>query len=70
MRIKIPLPPRKYSIYKQKRALMKCEMCDKYKFCYELSDWEADEEGHPTYAGSYWSCKRCMPNETYEYYFL
>ena len=68
--MRINLWSRKHSIYKQRQSIGKCEICGKYRFCYELSDWEPDEEGHPSYAGSYWSCKRDMPSETYEYYFI
>ena len=63
--MRLKLPSRKYSIYKQKRSLGICEICHKYKICYEGREQIDIEENV-----SYWTCKKCMSNEQYEYYFL
>ena len=61
--IKIPLFPRSYSIYKQKRTFQKCEICSKYKICYEIMEADRDEIAY------IFMCKKCCPNDVYEYYF-
>ena len=64
--MKINLPDRSYSIYKQKRTFQKCEICSKYKVCYEVKEVDSyrDEISYT------FMCKPCMPNDVYEYYFI
>ena len=68
--MRINLPSRKYSIYKQRKSLGKCEACCQYRICYEA--WEiigVDDDGHQDVM-PYWTCKKDMSNEQYEHYFV
>ena len=64
--MRIKLPSRKYSIYKQGRSYGKCEVCSKYKICYQIRVIEDPED---SYGRPAWICKRDMSNDEAEYYF-